>query len=279
MKFYNRTSKTIQEYALSIPEDVLEILLDLAGYDYGYLDRDRCVDILNDEFYDPYNEELVSPYSESELEQFVEYYLCMCKLFNTTFQNIYGDYLQLSDEHILWHIDNDIDFDLYNDICNEYLDKFEDETGVRVFCCGRNGRRVCVDFTAENLQMYDDLMLVCERLQEEMIDIINGVSPVDEAYGREYSDDIVNAMYDKFDEIERLFSMSHIWYEPYNMKPYKNKYVVSFQIDGDWKHDHMSADNLVKARAGDGLVNMWQDEVGESDSDDYVAIHYYEYKG
>ena len=278
MDFNNRKSTYIQKYAELIPEDVLEVLLNYE-YSYSYLERDDCLDVLNDEFFDPYAEDLVSPYSESELEQFVEYYLNLCKILDEEYSDvIYGDYLQLSNEPIALSVTGDVDWDLYNDIANEYLDKFESDTGVKVFACGRSGKRICVDFTANNLRQYDDLVQECIRLQAEMVDYINGFSPIDEAYGRNYSDDVVNAMYDTLEEIGLMFQDAHLWAEPYGMKPYMNTFEVSFEIDGDWKHDHLYADKLVKDRYGKKLISTISVENGQSDSDDYSAIHTYEFR-
>ena len=56
---------------------------------------------------------------------------------------------------------------------------------------------------------------------------------------------------------------------------YYNSRTGLFEVDikGDWKHDHMCADHTLFNKLGMKCVD--KREIGESDSDDYEAIHYY----
>lgn len=56
---------------------------------------------------------------------------------------------------------------------------------------------------------------------------------------------------------------------------YYNSRTGLFEVDinGDWKHDHMCADQTLFNKLGMKCVD--KREIGESDSDDYEAIHYY----
>ena len=64
-------------------------------------------------------------------------------------------YIQLSDNRTLNEITVDnLDVDYYTAIVEEYLGKFEQETGVEVYQAGRMGRHIVVDNTLDNAKRY-----------------------------------------------------------------------------------------------------------------------------
>lgn len=86
-------------------------------------------------------------------------------------------YIQLSDNRTLNEITVDnLDVDYYTAIVEEYLGKFEQETGVEVYQAGRMGRHIVVDNTLDNAKRYEQLQEVLFRLEKEMINFINGDS-------------------------------------------------------------------------------------------------------
>lgn len=86
-------------------------------------------------------------------------------------------YIQLSDNRTLNEITVDnLDVDYYIAIVEEYLGKFEQETGVEVYQAGRMGRHIVVDNTLDNAKRYEELQEVLFRLEKEMINFINGDS-------------------------------------------------------------------------------------------------------
>ena len=86
-------------------------------------------------------------------------------------------YIQLSDNRTLNEITVDnLDVDYYTAIVEEYLGRFEQETGVEVYQAGRMGRHIVVDNTLDNAKRYEQLQEVLFRLEKEMINFINGDS-------------------------------------------------------------------------------------------------------
>lgn len=86
-------------------------------------------------------------------------------------------YIQLSDNRTLNEITVDnLDVDYYTAVVEEYLGKFEQETGVEVYQAGRMGRHIVVDNTLDNAKRYEQLQEVLFRLEKEMINFINGDS-------------------------------------------------------------------------------------------------------
>lgn len=86
-------------------------------------------------------------------------------------------YIQLSDNRTLNEITVDnLDVDYYTAVVEEYLGKFEQETGVEVYQAGRMGRHIVVDNTLDNAKRYEELQEVLFRLEKEMINFINGDS-------------------------------------------------------------------------------------------------------
>lgn len=88
-------------------------------------------------------------------------------------------------------------------------------------------------------------------------------------------DEKTDIYYDTWEQLEKLLSDSHIWYDIDHSKQYGSFFVIAVQIEGDWKHDHWYADELVKKEFGNRLVNIDEYEIGDSHEDYYVAVHEY----
>ena len=101
-------------------------------------------------------------------------------------------YIQLSDNRTLNEITVDnLDVDYYTSVVEEYLGKFEQETGVEVYQAGRMGRHIVVDNTLDNAKRYEQLQEVLFRLEKEMINFINGDSNVVNESLFSASDDVI----------------------------------------------------------------------------------------
>lgn len=51
-----------------------------------------------------------------------------------------------------------------------------------------------------------------------------------------------------------------------------NSFAVEVHIEGDWKHDHLRLDKIMKSL---DYIKTDEQEVGHSDEDSYNSIHYY----
>ena len=86
----------------------------------------------------------------------------------------YDGYIELSDDHIMWDIDADIDKETYYMLADGFIDQFEAEYNVSdVGYAGRSGRHLVCPNTWENVVRYDDLVAGAKEYQQEFIDYIN----------------------------------------------------------------------------------------------------------
>lgn len=91
----------------------------------------------------------------------------------------YKKYIELSDNHTLWQIDNDKfpndDYaaDEYNIQVETAFETFKDETGVDLLALGRNGRHICVELNYENALKYSELVGKQQELEKQVIDAMN----------------------------------------------------------------------------------------------------------
>lgn len=91
----------------------------------------------------------------------------------------YKKYIELSDNHTLWQIDNDKfpndDYaaDEYNIQVEAAFETFKDETGVDLLALGRNGRHICVELNYENALKYSELVGKQQELEKVVIDAMN----------------------------------------------------------------------------------------------------------
>lgn len=91
----------------------------------------------------------------------------------------YKKYIELSDNHTLWQIDNDkfpnddSAADEYNIQVEAAFETFKDETGVDLLALGRNGRHICVDLNYENALRYSELVGKQQELEKQVIDAMN----------------------------------------------------------------------------------------------------------
>lgn len=86
----------------------------------------------------------------------------------------YEDCLELSDDHIMWEINADIDEYEYWALADAFLEKFEKDYNVSdVGYVGRSGRHVVCPDTWENVVRYDELVAGMKKCQQDFIDYIN----------------------------------------------------------------------------------------------------------
>lgn len=86
----------------------------------------------------------------------------------------YEDFLELSDDPILWAIDANIDEYTYYQLAGDFLRKFEKEYDVPgVGYTGRSNRHVVCPDTWENVVRYDELVDGMQKYQQEFVDYIN----------------------------------------------------------------------------------------------------------
>ena len=95
-----------------------------------------------------------------------------------------GD-IELSDKHILWDINADIDNEDYWALADEATEKFNAENGVEASFNGRSGRHVVIEDTFDNFMRFKELKDNMEKAQQEFIDKVNN------EYGNKLSEDTV----------------------------------------------------------------------------------------
>lgn len=82
--------------------------------------------------------------------------------------------LELSDRRTLNNITNpDIDYAYYSEVVSDYLNQFEQQTGVDIYIAGRMGRHICVDNSLENAKKYKELQQIQTSLEDKMIKFLN----------------------------------------------------------------------------------------------------------
>ena len=96
-------------------------------------------------------------------------------------------YIELSDNHTLWQIDND-KFPSDDHAAEEYnfqvehaLDAFEQDTGVKPYCLGRSGRHVCVELNYQNALNFNELVSKQQEFEKAVIDGMNSWEPEEES--------------------------------------------------------------------------------------------------
>lgn len=105
-------------------------------------------------------------------------------------------YIELSDNHTLWKIDNDKfpsdDYasDEYTTQVQAALEAFKDDTGVEIYCLGRSGRHVCVDLNYQNALNYSELVGKQQELEQSVIDGMNSWEPEEESTINEETNDL-----------------------------------------------------------------------------------------
>ena len=162
-----------------ISDEVLEVarnLFDGGDIDYN-IDRHGKATVNTEELPDLDNYEYTYGTTRAEiLQQAID--LIVKILPNVTFYNDYNDtgiYLELSDNHTFWDInepegfDGEFDYDLYNFFVEQAFDEFENQTGVELYQCGRSGRHICVEVNFDNILNYDNLCKTQAELEQQVI--------------------------------------------------------------------------------------------------------------
>ena len=157
-------------------------LLEYESYLYGDYGVEEVIDILEyylndedegfDEFVDEYYPYLPNDFS---IEDMYRMYDDFKSVRGAEYYTEDGEtYLELSDRHVLWEINADIDNYTYWDIADKAIDAFEQEYDVSdVGYAGRSGRHVVCPATWENLVRYDELVAGMKECQQDFIDYIN----------------------------------------------------------------------------------------------------------
>lgn len=81
--------------------------------------------------------------------------------------------LELSDKHIGWLIERDIDIDEYNILVRRFCVEFEKIYNTPIILSGRSGRHVCVYNEDKNRKRICNMLKTVERLQNSLIKEIN----------------------------------------------------------------------------------------------------------
>ena len=104
------------------------------------------------------------------------------KMFENTLNNpnfkYYDGMIQLSENRTLWQINNNkIDSEYYENLVNYYLQLFENETNVKIFQEGRNGRHIVIENNAKNFINYSELQQIQANFENELINQCNKIKP------------------------------------------------------------------------------------------------------
>ena len=84
-----------------------------------------------------------------------------------------GTFLQLSDRHTMWELKRDILPEDYSFLVEEACDKFKAQTGEELYCEGRSGRHICVEYTYDNALRYDEFCQLQTSSENWVIDTVN----------------------------------------------------------------------------------------------------------
>ena len=112
-------------------------------------------------------------FDEAELRETMKKAIDLADSINLYEAYPYERFIELSDEHTLWNIEGHISEDAYSEQVEQALYRFEEETGVKAFCLGRNGRHVCVESTYANASRLDELREKQRTIENEMVEFIN----------------------------------------------------------------------------------------------------------
>ena len=319
-----------------ISDEVLEVarnLFDGGDIDYN-IDRYGKATVNTEELPDLDNYEYTYGTTRAEiLQQAID--LIVKILPNVTFYNDYNDtgiYLELSDNHTFWDInepegfDGEFDYDLYNFFVEQAFDEFENQTGVELYQCGRSGRHICVEVNFDNILNYDNLCKTQAELEQQVIgeaesncfgqalEEAKELAP-DEKVAKclscgmkiKYKNrDVQHDAMGDYIECPNCHSTFDVDYDNTPTKKTEdlspaeeidladdiNTYLMKNQLYpvdvfaadtrvmveiewGDWKHDHLRCDALMKAKG----YTLVEEEVTEEDgSDCFSAIRHYEPK-
>lgn len=151
------TLKDFLNHFLKYPEELYYISKDSDIREYAGLEEIDCELV----FVDEEKEEKVKKDLTDIFENF--------KAENFKF---YEDKLELSDRRLIWDLPNDVDFDkdLYEDLCNQAIEDFEEEFSEDLFILGRGNRHVCVEDCFENASKYNDMCKFIEKLQNGIVE-------------------------------------------------------------------------------------------------------------
>ena len=156
--------------------DLLFELFDTLDVDYDRNGTPTEIYIQDyDDFVDWYGEDFdVSKEEFDATKSYLEDLVTNARFYSERF----GDtYLQLSDNHTLFDIDNkDLTEDYYSDLVEDAVNIFESRTGEKLYGLGRSCRHICIEFTLDNLINYNKYADLIRDLELEVIDEANAYS-------------------------------------------------------------------------------------------------------
>lgn len=96
---------------------------------------------------------------------------------------IYEGYIELSDAHVAWKLNNtNLNYEdseyLYQQLIDECNENFKKIYGCEFYMLGRSGRHVCVEDTPQNRQRWYRMKSTIERLQKYLISEFNSTKRV-----------------------------------------------------------------------------------------------------
>lgn len=76
-------------------------------------------------------------------------------------------------------------------------------------------------------------------------------------------------------EINNQFHENHLWADAYfGEREFSTVYEIKVYIDnGDWKHDHLRAVNIVKQILGENFKDHFEEVTESNGSDCYSSVH------
>ena len=165
--------RKIEQLANKIPTSVLEYMVGCVTADGNYIDtiitEDELEELIEYHYFDHFS-------GKTPELKYIKTFLQIMDIFNYNERELlYNGKLQLSDNSTFDDVDVEISYDYYDSIVNDYMELFEKQTGTEVYALGRSNRHICVDFTGENLQRYEDLCAIQAELESDMLDEINGI--------------------------------------------------------------------------------------------------------
>lgn len=94
----------------------------------------------------------------------------------------YENYIELSDAHVMWrlnnpNLNNDEVYIVWQYLINECNDAFREAYGCSFYMLGRSGRHVCVEDTPKNRQRWYFMKNKIEKLQKWMVEEFNKTKP------------------------------------------------------------------------------------------------------
>lgn len=83
------------------------------------------------------------------------------------------DMLELSDRRLLWEVPNGVMECVWNDACDNSLEKLSEHYHTQFYALGRGSRHVCVENTPKNKRNYRHMIKRVKEEQDLLLGILN----------------------------------------------------------------------------------------------------------